>query len=133
MQCLHSLLGYSLAEADIFRQIMSKKDTRYVASEQDKFMKHAAKKELDPDMARGLFEDISKFAGYGFNKSHATAYAVIAYWTAYLKTQYTAEFFSALMNSKIDTPEKFVECRQDCRSRRLDNSAHQVVQFCGRC
>ena len=116
MQCLHSLLGYSLADADIFRQIMSKKDTRYVAAEKDKFMEHAAKKELDTEMAESLFDDISRFAGYGFNKSHATAYAVIAYWTAYLKRHFPAEFFSALMNSKLNSPEKFVECRQDCRT-----------------
>jgi DNA polymerase-3 subunit alpha len=120
MQCLHSLLGYSLADADIFRQIMSKKDTRKIEAERTKFMLHAEKKELDNDCARDLFEDIAKFAGYGFNKSHATAYAVIAYWTAYLKTHYSAEFFAALMNSKLDTPEKFIECRQNCRSLGVD-------------
>ena len=117
MQCLHALAGYTLAEADIFRQIMSKKLTDQIGKEHGKFVKRAVEKEIDHDLAERLFEDIAKFANYGFNKSHATAYAFVAYWTAYLKANHTAAFFASMLNSKADTPEKLLECHQDCRTQ----------------
>jgi DNA polymerase-3 subunit alpha len=116
MQCLHALAGYTLAEADIFRQIMSKKLVEQIEKEHGKFVKRAVEKEIDHDLAERLFDDIAKFANYGFNKSHATAYAFVAYWTAYLKANHPAAFFASMLNCKADTPEKLLECHQDCRT-----------------
>ena len=116
IQCLHSLLGYSLADADVFRQIMSKKESRRIESEREKFMQHAAGKNIETELAEALFNDISQFAGYGFNKSHATAYAFVAYWTAWLKANYPAEFLAALLNSKLDSIDRFSECQQSCKT-----------------
>ncbi len=115
MQVLHSLAGYSLSDADIFRQIMSKKLQKKVEAEREKFISGALKKNIPNETAVKLFDRIAKFAGYGFNKSHATAYAFIAYRTAWLKANYPAEFFAALMNSRLDTPEKFPEYKLGCK------------------
>jgi len=115
MQCLHILAGYTLAEADSFRQVMSKKITDQAEAERVRFVTRAVAKGIAQDAAAQLGDDIARFANYGFNKSHATAYAFVAYWTAYLKAQYPAEFFAALMNSKAGTPGKFAECHHDCR------------------
>ena len=104
MQILNKLVGYTLSEADFFRQIMSKKLKEKMAKEKNRFLKRALKNKLDEEIANELFERIEKFAGYGFNKSHATAYAFVAYQTAWLKVNYTAEFYTALLNhtSKIE-------------------------------
>jgi len=115
MQTLHSLAGYTLADADIFRQIMSKKLLKRVEFERKKFISGATKKNISKDVAEKLFDKIAQFAGYGFNKSHATAYAFVAFRTAWLKAHYPAEFFAALMNSRIDTPEKFQEYKSGCK------------------
>ncbi len=104
MQILNKLVGYTLSEADFFRQIMSKKMKEKMEKEKKRFLKRALKNKLDEEIAKKLFERIEKFAGYGFNKSHATAYAFVAYQTAWLKANYTAEFYTALLNhtSKIE-------------------------------
>ena len=115
MQVLHSLAGYSLADADIFRQIMSKKRIKRGEAERKKFISGAVKKGLTAENAGDLFKKISKFAGYGFNKSHATAYAFIAYRTAWLKAHYPAEFFAALMNSRPGNSEKLTEYKSGCK------------------
>ncbi|NLF39987.1 DNA polymerase III subunit alpha [bacterium] len=119
MQCLHSLLGYSLADADIFRDIMSKKLADRIPEQKAQFMQRAAKKNLDPGLAETLFEDIARFSGYGFNKSHATAYALVAYWTAYLKANRPAAFFAALMAGKLQDEAKLAEIASECRARRI--------------
>lgn len=111
MQALHVLAGYSLAEADSFRQMMSKKLTDQVQHERARFLARAVEKEIPRDEAARLFDELARFANYGFNKSHATAYAVVAYWTAYLKTHYPAEFYAALLNTKSDPAECYHACR----------------------
>ena len=120
MQTLHSLAGYSLADADIFRQIMSKKLLKRVETERKKFISGATKKNISQEIAEKLFDKIAQFAGYGFNKSHATAYAFVAFRTAWLKANYPAEFFAALMNSRIDTPEKFQEYKSGCKIHNIN-------------
>jgi len=115
MQTLHSLAGYSLSDADFFRQIMSKKLIKRGEAERKKFISGAIKKGISNEIAEKLFDGIAKFAGYGFNKSHATAYAFISFRTAWLKAHYPAEFFAALMNSRLDTPEKFTEYKSGCK------------------
>jgi len=119
MQVLHSIAGYSLSEADIFRQIMSKKLLKKIDAEREKFISGAVKKGVSTELAVKLFERVAQFAGYGFNKSHATAYAFIAYRTAWLKAHYPAEFFAALMNSRLDTPEKFFEYKSGCEFHKI--------------
>jgi DNA polymerase-3 subunit alpha len=116
MQCLHKLIGYSLADADTFRQIMSKKMVEQVTAERGKFMARARDKGLDENTAEELFTLIARFANYGFNKSHATAYAIVAYWTAYCKANYPEEFFAALLNSRADAATHVQACQLNCRA-----------------
>jgi DNA polymerase-3 subunit alpha len=120
MQTLHSLAGYSLSDADIFRQIMSKKLRKMVEFERKKFISGATKKDILKEVAEKLFDRIAKFAGYGFNKSHATAYAFVAFRTAWLKAHYPAEFFAAMMNSHIGTPEKFPKYKSGCKIHNIN-------------
>ena len=122
MQCLHKLAGYSLADADTFRQIMSKKMVEHVHAEREKFMARAHAKGMDAPVAEELFALIERFANYGFNKSHATAYAMVAYWTAYVKANYPEEFFAALLNSRADAAAHVQQCQLNCRA--LDVTVH---------
>ncbi len=99
MQVARSLAGYSLAEADLLRRAMGKKKEEEMAAQQDRFVKGSSEK-LAKDKATELFTAIQSFAGYGFNKSHATAYALLSYRTAYLKTHYPAIFLAAVMSAE---------------------------------
>jgi len=108
MQIVQAIGGFSLGEADIIRRAMGKKNIEYMKQKAGEFAEGAAKKGLKKEDAIELFNLIEKFAGYGFNKSHSAAYAMITYQTAYLKTYYPAEFFSALLSSEKDKTEKIV-------------------------
>ena len=101
MQALHNILGYSMSNADIFRQIMSKKKTALMEKEREKFMACAREKKIPLETAEKLYGDIASFAGYGFNKSHAAAYALIAYRMAYIKSRYPAVFMASLLNAHL--------------------------------
>ncbi len=116
MQCLHKLAGYSLADADTFRQIMSKKLVEHINAERGKFLARALDKGMAANVAEELFALIARFANYGFNKSHATAYAMVAYWTAYVKAKYPEEFFAALLNSRADAAAHVQACQTNCRA-----------------
>ena len=105
MQALHLILGYTMANADIFRQIMSKKKVAQMEKEREKFMQAAQNKKIDPFVAEKLYGDIASFAGYGFNKSHAAAYALIAYRMAYMKAHFPAHFCAALLNAHLGDHE----------------------------
>jgi DNA polymerase-3 subunit alpha len=101
------LAGYSLGQADILRAAMSKKDEVLMAGQKEKFIEGCAKVHRIPrGKAADLFEILEKFAGYGFNKAHSTAYALLAYRTAYLKANYPAEFMSALLTSEMGNLDK---------------------------
>lgn len=106
MQICRTLAGYSYARADIVRRAMSKKDEAVMLAERDAFLKGAAERGIDREAANAVFDEMVGFAKYAFNKSHATAYAILTYRTAYLKAHYPAEFFSALLTSVLDQPEK---------------------------
>lgn len=98
------IAGYSLGEADSLRRAMGKKDLKEMAFQESKFLSGAENKNIKSSIAKELFNRMSDFAGYGFNKSHAAPYALISYWTAYLKTHYPLEFISSIMNlDKNDT------------------------------
>ena len=108
MQIVQEIGGFSLGEADIIRRAMGKKNIEYMKQKAEEFAEGAEKKGLKKEEAIELFNLIEKFAGYGFNKSHSAAYAMITYQTAYLKSYYPEEFFSALLSSEKDKTEKIV-------------------------
>ncbi|MEJ2671669.1 MAG: DNA polymerase III subunit alpha [Deltaproteobacteria bacterium] len=101
MQIAAAVSGFSLAEADLLRRAMGKKDPAVMAAQRDRFVSGAAANGVPKGKANELFTLIEKFAGYGFNKSHSAAYALVAYQTAYLKAHYPLEFLAAVLNSEI--------------------------------
>ncbi|MEM9233655.1 MAG: DNA polymerase III subunit alpha, partial [Pseudomonadota bacterium] len=98
MQIAQILAGYSLGEADLLRRAMGKKKKEEMDKQRVRFVEGARAKDVDPGKAEGIFDLVAKFAGYGFNKSHAAAYAWISYQTAYLKANYPAAFFAGSMS-----------------------------------
>ncbi len=106
-QTANVLAGFSLGQGDILRRAMGKKDEKEMARMRDKFVQGCMKTHKIPAKKAGeIFDDIQRFAGYGFNKSHSAAYAIIAYQTAYLKAHYPVEFMSALLSSEIGNTDK---------------------------
>ena len=106
MQMAQILGGYSLGGADMLRRAMGKKDADEMAKHRQIFRDGAARNDLGQDKADEVFDHMEKFAGYGFNKSHSAAYALLAYHTAWLKVHYTAEFFCANMTVEMDDTDK---------------------------
>ena len=115
MQIAQVLAGYSLGGADILRRAMGKKNPAEMASQRSVFREGAIEKHKDPDIAMKIFDQVEKFAEYGFNKSHSAAYALVAWWTLYLKTHYPAEFLAAMMTADRQRTEKLVTYIADCR------------------
>ena len=115
MQIANGLASYSLGEADLLRRAMGKKDPAEMAKQRNRFMEGAAGLGLPKNPAGEIFDQMEKFAGYGFNKSHSAAYALLAYQTAYLKTHYPVEFMAGLLTSEISKPENVVKYIQECR------------------
>ena len=97
MQAAQLCAGYTLGGADLLRRAMGKKKVEEMVQQRQTFTEGAALKEIDNDTANHIFDYMEKFAGYGFNKSHAAAYALVAYQTAWLKAHYPAEVISAVM------------------------------------
>ncbi len=108
MQIVQTIGGFSLGGADIVRRAMGKKKVEEMLKYNKEFSEGAAKQGLDYDTASKLFDLIEKFAGYGFNKSHSAAYAMVTFQTAWLKTYYPNEFMAALLTSDKDNTEKVV-------------------------
>ncbi len=102
MEAARIIAGFSLAKADLLRRAMGKKIKSEMQDLKKSFIEGSKKNNIPADSAKKIFSDIEKFAGYGFNKSHAAAYALISYQTAWCKTHYPAEFFTALLNSEIN-------------------------------
>jgi DNA polymerase-3 subunit alpha len=115
MQISSAIGGYSLGGADLLRRAMGKKDPAEMAKQRDIFMAGAAKGKFPKDRAGQLFDLMEQFAGYGFNKSHSAAYALLAYHTAYLKTHYPVEFMAALLTSETSKPENVVKYISECK------------------
>ena len=107
MQVAQIIAGYTLGQADILRRIMGKKKVEKLAEEKVKFIEGATKLGRDPKHASDIFEMLEPFAQYGFNKSHAVAYSVVAYQTAYLKANYPSEFLAANLTNEMTNPDKF--------------------------
>ena len=115
MQAAQVLAGYSLGEADLLRRAMGKKIQSEMDAQRSHFIEGAAKNNIDRAKANELFDLIDKFAGYGFNKSHAAAYALVAYHTAWLKAHHPAEFFAASMSFDIHQTDKLALFVEDIR------------------
>ena len=109
MQISRALAGYSFAKADILRRAMSKKNTSVMLAEAEGFIQGCLNNGVSRECAEEIFEEMVGFAKYAFNKSHATAYGIISYRTAYLKAHYPAEYFSALLTSVLDSAQKLKE------------------------
>jgi DNA polymerase-3 subunit alpha len=115
MSLARELAGYGLGEADILRRAMGKKDQKEMAAQQARFLDGAATKGIDGGTAQSIFDLIQKFANYGFNKSHAAAYALISYHTAWLKTHHRAEFYAASMAYDVDNTDRLAAFVEDAR------------------
>lgn len=120
MQAAQFCAGYSLGGADLLRRAMGKKKPEEMVKQRQIFIKGAAEKEIDEQTANHIFDYMEKFAGYGFNKSHAAAYALVAYQTAWLKAHYPSEFMSAVLTSEMQNTDSIVFLIDDCRSNGLE-------------
>ncbi|MCB5201784.1 DNA polymerase III subunit alpha [Neorhizobium sp. T786] len=113
MQIAQVLSGYSLGEADLLRRAMGKKIKAEMDQQSERFVDGAIKNGVSKPQAKNIFELLAKFANYGFNKSHAAAYAIVSYQTAYLKAHYPAEFLAASMTFDMANTDKLNDFRQD--------------------
>ncbi|MBA6412738.1 DNA polymerase III subunit alpha [Parahaliea sp. F7430] len=120
MQIAQELAGYTLGGADMLRRAMGKKKPEEMAKQRSIFAEGAASKGVDAELAMKIFDLVEKFAGYGFNKSHSAAYALVSYQTAWLKAHYPAPFMAAVMSSELDNTDKIVVFVEECR--RMDLS-----------
>ena len=114
MSIFRVMAGYTYGHADIVRRAMSKKKADVLNAERDSFIEGARANGIDESVAQGIFNDISSFASYAFNKSHAAAYALISYRTAYLKAHYPCEYMAALMTSVLGNLTKLAEYIGEC-------------------
>jgi DNA polymerase-3 subunit alpha len=115
MQIANRLAGYSLGEADLLRRAMGKKNAEEMAKQRQRFVKGALERDLPQKKIEKIFDLMEQFAGYGFNKSHSAAYALLAYQTAYLKTHYPVEFMAALLTSVSGSTDDVVKYINECR------------------
>jgi DNA polymerase-3 subunit alpha len=120
MQISRTLAGYSLGRADLLRRAMGKKDPAVMAKEKEPFLEGAKTQGIDPKKAEAIFDQMAKFAEYGFNKSHSAAYALVAYQTAWLKSHYPVEFLAALLTCDMDSTDKVVKNITDCREQGIE-------------
>lgn len=114
MQIVRELAGYTYGQADLVRRAMSKKKMDVMAKEQEHFIKGCAERGVDERAARSIFDEMFSFASYAFNKSHAAAYAFLAYQTAYLKCHYPNAFMAAMLTSILDNTAKVTEYIGEC-------------------
>ncbi len=115
MKIANILASYSLGDADILRRAMGKKQPEVMEKEKEKFMAGARDNKIDEKKAEAIFDLMAKFAGYGFNKSHSAAYALIAYQTAFLKAHYPSQFMTALLSCDMSNTDKVVVYINECR------------------
>lgn len=116
MEMARLLAGYTLAEADILRRVMGKKIRSEMTEQTEKFIEGAKQNNIEANKAREIFEMVEKFAGYGFNKSHAAAYALISYQTAFLKANFPLEFTTAAFNLELHHTDKLAILVQDAKN-----------------
>ena len=115
MQIAQVLANYSLGGADLLRRAMGKKKPEEMEKQREIFLQGTGDRGIDDQLANSIFDLMEKFAGYGFNKSHSAAYALVSYQTAFLKTYYPAEFMAAVLSSDMDNTDKVVPLIEECR------------------
>nr|AQQ74531.1 hypothetical protein [uncultured bacterium] len=120
MQIAQVLAGYTLGQADLLRRAMGKKKPEEMAKQREVFLAGAEKRGVDGRTAESIFDLMEKFAGYGFNKSHSAAYALIAYQTAWLKAHFPAAFMASVLSSDMDNTDKVVMLIDECRHMGLE-------------
>ena len=120
MQIAQILSGFSAGEADLLRRAMGKKKRAELERQKSRFVEGAYKNGISKDIAAGIFLKIEPFAEYGFNKSHAAAYAIIAYQTAYLKTHFPEEFFAASMSMELSNQKKLSEFCEEIKRLKIN-------------
>ena len=120
MQIAQEMGGYTLGGADLLCRAMGKKNAAEMAKQRELFTTGAVEKGFAQDLASNIFDLMEKFAGYGFNKSHSAAYALVAYQTGWLKAHYPAEFMAATISSDMDKTDKVVTFIDECRAMGLD-------------
>ncbi|MAZ40033.1 MAG: DNA polymerase III subunit alpha [Legionellales bacterium] len=123
MQIAQVLANYTLGAADLLRRAMGKKKPEEMAKQRQIFLEGSTARDIDANLANSIFDLMEKFAGYGFNKSHSAAYALVAYQTAWLKAHYPAEFMAAVLSSDMDNTDKVVTFLDDAKHMRLKISA----------
>jgi len=120
MKIANIMASYSLGDADILRRAMGKKIPEVMEEEREKFMKGSLANNIPEERAKYVFDLMAKFAGYGFNKSHSAAYALIAYQTAYLKAHFPSQFLAALLSCDVDNTDKVVKYFNECKHMDID-------------
>jgi DNA polymerase III subunit alpha len=126
MQIANRLAGYSLGEADLLRRAMGKKKPEEMAQQRERFIEGAAQRKYPAKKIEKIFDLMAQFAGYGFNKSHSAAYALLAYHTAYLKTHYPVEFMAALLTSFTGSTDDVVKYINECREMEIAVEAPDI-------
>jgi DNA polymerase-3 subunit alpha len=126
MQIAQVLAGYTLGGADLLRRAMGKKKPEEMAKQRSVFVSGAVGRGIQPAVAAHIFDLMEKFAGYGFNKSHSAAYALLSYQTAYLKTHYPAAFMAAVLSADMDHTDKVVTLIKECSDIDLEVTAPDV-------
>jgi DNA polymerase III subunit alpha len=119
MQIAQTLAGYTLGGADVLRRAMGKKKPEEMAKQRGLFESGAIENGVDGDLALKIFDLVEKFAGYGFNKSHSAAYALVSYQTLWLKTHYPSEFMAAVLTADMQNTDKVVILVEECRNMKL--------------
>lgn len=119
MQIAQVLSGYTLGGADLLRRAMGKKKPEEMAKQRDTFRDGAVNNGVDAELSMKIFDLVEKFAGYGFNKSHSAAYALVSYQTLWMKAHYTAEFMAAVMSADMDNTDKIVTLVDECENLKL--------------
>ena len=114
MEIARSLGNYTLGDADLLRRAMGKKKQKEMENHRSRFVDGCSQNKISEKIARSIFDKMEKFAGYGFNKSHSVAYALLSYQTAYLKAYYPREFFSAALSSDMDNTNKIINLLAAC-------------------
>ncbi|MHB8138323.1 MAG: DNA polymerase III subunit alpha [Smithellaceae bacterium] len=115
MQIANVIGGYTMSQADTLRKVMGKKQVAAMEKEKPKFLEGAKKQKINENKAKTIWDQMEKFAEYGFNKSHSAAYAMITYQTAYLKTHYPVAFMAALLTSEKDNRDKIIKHMSNCK------------------
>src|SRR5216110_2803646 len=126
MQIANRLAGYSLGEADLLRRAMGKKVAEEMAAQRERFVRGALERGYPERKIVHIFDLMEQFAGYGFNKSHSAAYALLAYQTAWLKTHYPVEFMAALLTSQVGSTDSVVKYINECREMGIPVEAPDI-------